>query len=83
MLKKFVLDATIGAPAARVCRPAVRGLLHGEAVGGLWTSDSDEELAPPEAQQETVMIDGNLTSAVKTPIGSLPKPARISLRGKG
>ena len=33
--KEIRVDATIGAPAARVCRPAVRGLHHGEAVGGL------------------------------------------------
>jgi hypothetical protein len=33
--KEFYLDATTGAPGARVRRLAVGGMLHNEAVGGL------------------------------------------------
>jgi hypothetical protein len=34
--KETIFDAAIGALVARVRRPAIRGMQHGEEVGGLW-----------------------------------------------
>ena len=51
---------------------------------GYGTDDEDEETVPPEAQQETVMIDGKPYVRSKNPywLSDAERPG-VSLRGKG
>ncbi len=67
MLKKFALTLRLGLLLLVIAALLSGGCTTVKHWAGYGTSDEDEEMVPPEAQQETVMIDGKPYVRSKNP----------------
>ena len=84
MLKKFALMLRLGLLLLVSAALLSGGCTTVKKWAGYGTDDEDEETVPPEARQETVMIDGKPYVRSKNPywLSQAERP-RVSLRGKG
>ena len=84
MLKKFALMLRLGLLLLVSAALLSGGCTTVKKWAGYGTDEEDEETVPPEAQQETVMIDGKPYVRSKNPYWlSRAERPRVSLRGKG
>jgi len=67
MLRKFVLTLRLGLLMLLIAALLSGGCAKVKQWAGYGTNEEDEETVPPEAQQETVMIDGKAYVRSKNP----------------